>query len=189
MYNENQIINNAAKAIQAGHTMLYPSDTIWGIGCDATNNESVNKIIEIKKRAASKGLIVLVDSIQQLLKYVETLSEQAITLIQTYPTAVTIVYQNPKNIATAALAADGSIAIRVCKFHFLNQIIAEANVPLLSTSANMTGEATPAHLYQIDHEIRNAVDYVIEHPNYLQLENNPSRIVRFDANNELVILR
>ncbi len=147
--------------LKAGGTILYPTDTIWGIGCDATNAEAIRKIFEIKKREPSKSMIILVESEKRLQELVEV-PEMAWEIIDLSEKPVTIVYDHPQGLPAELLAEDGSIGIRLVKDDFLRKLISKLNKPLVSTSANFSGDPSPVKFSDIASELVSAVDYAVE---------------------------
>ncbi|SOS49169.1 Translation factor Sua5 [Tenacibaculum dicentrarchi] len=149
------------KILNDRKTILYPTDTVWGIGCDATNFEAVQKIYQLKNREESKSLIILVDSVEMLRNYVEVLPKIAIQLIENAKKPTTIIYPNPKNLAKNTVASDNTIAIRIPKDDFCLQLIKAFGKPIVSTSANVSGEPTPKTFSEISTAILQSVDYVV----------------------------
>ena len=135
-------MQQAVEILKNGGTILYPTDTIWGIGCDATNVEAINKIFDIKKREKNKSMIILVDNEKRLQDLVDV-PEMAWQIIDVSEKPVTIVYENPKGLPKEILAPDGSIGIRLVKDDFCKRLIGKLNKPLVSTSATFSGEKTP----------------------------------------------
>lgn len=160
MYNTD--LKLALDALKKGKTILYPSDTIWGLGCDATNYKAVQKIYEIKNRVFSKSLILLVESIEQLQKYVDFIPTLALEIILNHTNPTTIIYQNAKNLASNAIAEDGSIAIRIPDDDFCNNLIKKFGKAIISTSANISGENPPSNFKEISNNVKNQVDYIVK---------------------------
>jgi L-threonylcarbamoyladenylate synthase len=184
-------IQNVLKVLAAGGTILYPTDTIWGIGCDATNASAVDRIFNIKKRGAEKSLIILLDDAAKLRNYVEHIPKEALALIETTERPLTIIYPsaNKKRLAANTIAADGSIAIRVTKDEFCKKLIEEFGKPIVSTSANVSGDDPPGNFQKISNEIKQAVDYMV---NYRQEERSnpkPSVIIRIGQKGEIEFIR
>ncbi|QOR74388.1 threonylcarbamoyl-AMP synthase [Cruoricaptor ignavus] len=146
--------------INSGGTILYPTDTVWGIGCDATNPEAIAKIFDIKKREQSKAMIILVESERRLQDLVDV-PEMAWQIIDLSEKPVTIVYEAARNLPKEILAKDGSIGIRLTKDDFCKKLISKLNRPLVSTSANLSGQKSPTKFADISDEIKNAVDYIV----------------------------
>lgn len=155
-------MNNAIlEILKTGGTILYPTDTIWGIGCDATHIDAINKIYDIKKRDANKSMIILVDNEKRLQDLVEV-PEMAWEIIDLSEKPVTIIYEKCKGLPKELLAEDGSIGVRMVKDDFCKKLISKLNKPLVSTSANLSGEKSPMKFEDISKEIVDAVDFVAE---------------------------
>ncbi len=151
---EIEILNN-------GGIILYPTDTIWGLGCDATNIKAIEKIISLKGRDSSKNLIILVSDIEMLENYVEFLPPQALTLLNKYETPLTIIYPKSKNLPSI-LSQDQSIGIRIPKHTYCKELIRNLKRPIVSTSANISKEPSPKSFKEIRIEIKNGVDFIAE---------------------------
>lgn len=185
----NKDIIKAIEILNSGGIILYPTDTIWGIGCDATNPEAVAKIYELKKRADSKSMLVLMDNINSLGRYMEEVPEMAYDLIELSEKPITIIYPDAKNIASNLIAEDGSLGIRVTYEKFSAELIRRFRKPIVSTSANISGEPSPQNFSEISEEIKSGVDYVVE---FRQEEMNnpaPSSIIKLGVGGEIQILR
>ena len=154
-------MEKALETLKNGGIILYPTDTVWGIGCDATNPEAIDKIKEIKGKNAQQPLLILVESERRLQDLVEV-PEMAWEIIDLSEKPVTIVYENPKNLPKELLAEDGSIGIRLVKDDFCKKLIGKLNKPLVSTSANFMGAKTPLKFAEIAQGIIDAVDYAVE---------------------------
>lgn len=176
------------KTLKSGGTILYPTDTIWGIGCDATNPQAVEKVYQIKKREASKPMIVLVDTEKRLQELVNV-PEMAWEIIDLSEKPVTLIYDTPKGIAENLLAKDGSIGIRLVKDHFCRQIIQKINVPLVSTSANFSGDKSPLKFADISEELKNKVDYIVANNTDKISQWSCSSVIRIWEDNRIKILR
>lgn len=182
-------IQKALEVLREGGVILYPTDTVWGLGCDATNAEAVSRIFKIKKRTESKSLIVLVADDQQLLRYVPEIHEVAWELIENTDRSLTIIYDKVTNLASAVLADDGSAGIRIVKDEFCQNLIKKFGKPIVSTSANISGEPTPTTFSEIKKEILAQVNYVV---NWRQTENKKSQasvIIKLALNGEFKIIR
>lgn len=171
-----------------GHVLLYPTDTIWGLGCDATNTEAVDKIFEIKQRPKEKSLIVLVDSIEMLEKHVNVTNEIE-TLIFSLKVPTTIIYPNPLGLAKNIMNEDNTVAIRLVKHKFCQQLIREFGKPIISTSANISGEKTPLQYGQISTEIKDKVDFIVERKHDTSTYQQPSKLIRINKDNSIEYLR
>lgn len=174
--------------LKNGGTILYPTDTIWGIGCDATNVEAINKIFEIKKRDKNKSMIILVESEKRLQDLVDV-PEMAWEIIDLSEKPVTIVYDNPRGLPKELLAEDGSIGIRLVKDDFCKKLISKLNRPLVSTSANFSGEKSPLKFADINPEIIDLVDFVVEEQREKISKWEGSSVIRIWADNRVKVLR
>ncbi|NNC69990.1 MAG: threonylcarbamoyl-AMP synthase [Flavobacteriaceae bacterium] len=151
----------ALSHLDKGGVILYPTDTVWGLGCDATKEHAVDKIYEIKRRKASKSLIILVDSFEMLQEYVSIIPEEVKRVLSNTIKPTTIIYRNPIGLASNVVAIDTSIAIRIVQDEFCQSLIKKFGKPIVSTSANISGEGTPRSFKEIDPSILDAVDYVV----------------------------
>lgn len=182
-------ITNALAALHSGGTILYPTDTVWGIGCDCTNERAVDKIFKIKKRDSSKSLVLLVDNDARLLRYVKAVPEMAWELMQYSEKPLTIVYPEGKNVAKNMIGPDKSIAIRITSDIFCKSLIRAFDNGLVSTSANISGNASPENFSDIDQEIINAVDYVVDLRQEEKTPASPSSIIKVGLKGEIQIIR
>ncbi|MFR9166911.1 MAG: L-threonylcarbamoyladenylate synthase [Dysgonomonas sp.] len=185
----NEDIRKACDILWAGGIILYPTDTIWGIGCDATNKEAVKKVYELKQRDDSKAMIVLLDSSAKLDYYVEDVPDIALDLIEVSEKPLTIIYDKARNVADNLIAADGSLAIRITGEKFSNELCKRFRKAIVSTSANISGQPSPHNFSEISEEIKNKVDYIV---NYNQTEtkiSNPSGIIKLGNNGVIKIIR
>lgn len=174
--------------LKNGGTILYPTDTIWGIGCDATNVEAINKIFEIKKREKNKSMIILVENEKRLQDLVEV-PEMAWEIIDLSEKPVTIVYENPRNLPKEILAPDGSIGIRLVKDPFCQKLISKLNKPLVSTSANFSGAKSPLKFDDISPEIIHLVDYAVEENRDRISKYSGSSVIKIWQDNRIKVLR
>lgn len=181
-------LNQTIEILQSGGTILYPTDTIWGIGCDATNPEAIQKIFDIKKREKNKSLIILVESEKRLQDLVDV-PEMAWQIIDLSEKPVTIVYENPKNLPKELLAQDGSVGIRIVKNDYCKKLISKLNKPLVSTSANLSGQKSPMKFSDISDEIRQSVDYIVEENHDKVSEYAGSSVIKVWNDNQIKILR
>ena len=184
-----QEIQNAFEILRKGGIILYPTDTVWGIGCDATNEEAVKRIYEIKKRTDSKSMLVLLDSENSLMSYVHIVPEMAWKLIEVTDKPLTIIYPTDHNIAKNFIAKDGSLGIRITKDEFCKKLIKKFKKPLVSTSANIAGEKNPNNFAEISETIKNSVDYIVDWRRSETKKNKPSSIIKLETNNEIKIIR
>lgn len=153
-------IKKTVLSLKQGKTILYPTDTVWGLGCDATNFEAVSNIYKLKNREESKSLIVLVSSIFMLKKYV-SVPKKALEILKNTNKPTTIIYNNPKGFAKNTIAEDKTIAIRIVKDEFCRKLIKRFGKPIVSTSANVSGENTPKSFKEISQPILDGVDYIV----------------------------
>lgn len=177
------------EALKNQGIILYPTDTIWGIGCDATKENSVKKIYEIKQRNDSKSLLMLVDSFDMLARYVKEIPEIAEQLVEYSEKPLTIIYPNAINLPKNLINEDGTIGIRVTKDEFCKAIMRRTRKPLVSTSANISGQASPANFSEISEEIKNAVDYVVKYRQDDVSKAVPSSIIKLGLKGEIQIIR
>ncbi|HTA27077.1 MAG TPA: L-threonylcarbamoyladenylate synthase [Bacteroidia bacterium] len=181
-------VKQAVRVLKQGGTVLYPTDTIWGIGCDATNEAAVNRVFEIKNRPSSKSMIILVSEVS-MLEFYATVPEVAWDLVEFAENPLTIIYPNAKGVCKSLISEDGTIAIRVVKDEFCKMLINTLRKPLVSTSANISGEPSPAFFDEISDEIKSKVDYVVPLRQYEATKSKPSRIIKLGMNGELEIIR
>lgn len=182
-------VNACVKTLREGGIIIYPTDTIWGIGCDATNPEAVKKLYEIKQRDESKSLIVLVDSLSMLERYVQDLPEIAGQLTEVADTPLTIVYPKGKNMADGVAASDGSVGIRVCNEQFCSALIGRFRKPIVSTSANFSGQPSPQCFDDIDKQLIEKADYTVEYRQNDLSKAKASSIIKIEANGTFKIIR
>lgn len=181
-------MQNLIDTLKSGGTILYPTDTIWGIGCDATNADAINKIFEIKKREKNKSMIILVESEKRLQDLVEV-PEMAWEIMDLSEKPVTIIYDNPKGLPKEILAEDGSIGIRLIKDNYLKKLIGKLNKPLVSTSANLSGDKSPMKFSDINQEIINSLDAVAEENHDKISEYSGSSVIRMWNDGRVKVLR
>lgn len=181
-------MQNLINTLQSGGTILYPTDTIWGIGCDATNIEAINRIFEIKKREKNKSMIILVENEKRLQDLVEV-PELAWEIMDLSEKPVTIIYENPKGLPKEILAEDGSIGIRLIKDNYLKKLIGKLNKPLVSTSANLSGDKSPMKFSDINDEIINSVDAVADENHDKISEYSGSSVIRMWNDGRVKVLR
>ncbi len=181
-------MEKALEILKNGGTILYPTDTIWGIGCDATNVEAIQKIFEIKHRDKNKSMIILVENEKRLQSLVDV-PEMAWEIIDLSEKPVTIVYENPKGLPKEILAEDGSIGIRLVKDDFCKRLISKLNKPLVSTSANFSGEKSPMKFSDISQELISAVDFAVEENREKVSQYSGSSVIKIWPDNRIKILR
>ncbi len=173
----------------AGGIILYPTDTIWGIGCDATNEEAVRRVYELKRRADNKAMLVLLDSEAKLDRYVSDVPDIAWDLIGVSDRPLTIIYSRGKNLAANLLGADGSVGIRITREEFSRRLCERFRKPLVSTSANVSGEPSPANFGEVSETIRKGVDYVVNYRQDDMGKAAPSGIVKLGAGGLVQVIR
>jgi L-threonylcarbamoyladenylate synthase len=182
-------VAKALKVIQDGGIILYPTDTIWGIGCDATNTEAVKKIFALKQREEAKSMIILLDTDNKLQSYVREVPDIAYDLIEYAENPLTLVMPGAKNISEALIAADGSVGIRVAKHPFCEQLIQRLRKPLVSTSANISGQPSPQNFGEIAPDLIEGVDYVVDIDQHDTSLKKPSTIMRLAPDGRFEFLR
>ncbi len=186
---ENDNLKDIAAILKTGGLILYPTDTIWGIGCDATNADAVNRVYELKQRDKSKSFVLLANSLEMVKKYVVDLHPRIDTLLHFHVRPLTVVYDQARNLPNNVTAADGSIAIRIVQDSFCQKLIAKLGRPLVSTSANISNEPFPTHFGSISSAVIRGVDYVVKYRQHERPDTQPSVVVRFDKDGELIFLR
>lgn len=186
--NYQEEVSKAADALRSGKVILYPTDTIWGLGCDASNSAAVKRIFEIKRRNDSKALITLISDINRLQDYVVKVPDIAWDIVEFAEKPLTVIYPKGKNVAQELLAEDGSIAIRVTKDKFCTDVMRLLRKPIVSTSANISGQDSPKSFSEINQEIINAADVVVD---FRRDEKNDkaSTIIKLELNGEIKFIR
>jgi L-threonylcarbamoyladenylate synthase len=179
----------AVQTLGQGGLILYPTDTIWGIGCDATNQDAVARIYSVKKREDKKSLLILLDEAEKLPCYVADVPETAWKLIEVTDKPLTIIYPGAQNLAPNLIAEDGSVGIRIVKDDFCRQMIRMFGKPVVSTSANITGMPWPPNFGKIDKAIIRAMDYVVEHRQKDKTRGKPSGIIKLGAGSVISVIR
>lgn len=182
-------IKEACRIMNAGGVILYPTDTIWGLGCDATNADAVRRVYELKQRDDSKAMLVLVDSAVKVDFYVDVVPDVAWDLIELADKPLTIIYGGGKNLAPNLLAEDGSIGIRVTKEVFSHRLCRQFRRAIVSTSANISGEKAPAVFCEISEAIKSGVDYVVKFRQDDMNRPEPSSIIKLDRGGLIKIIR
>ena len=185
----NEEIKKACQVMREGGVILYPTDTIWGIGCDATNEEAVRRVYEIKRRADSKAMLVLVDSAVKVDFYVQDVPEVAWDLIELADKPLTIIYSGARNLAPNLLAEDGSVGIRVTGEEFSKRLCQQFRKAIVSTSANVSGQPSPQNFSEISDEIKSAVDYIVDYRREETTQAKPSSIIKLDKGGVIKIIR
>ena len=175
--------------MREGGVILYPTDTIWGIGCDATNEDAVRRVYEIKQRQDSKALLVLVDSSVKVDFYVQDVPEVAWDLIDLADKPLTIIYSGARNLAANLLAEDGSVGIRVTNEDFSKRLCQQFRKAVVSTSANISGQPSPRNFSEISEEVKSAVDYIVGYRQEEMSNPKPSSIIKLDKGGVIKIIR
>lgn len=182
-------IDRCLEVLKRGGTILYPTDTIWGIGCDATNSEAVQKVYALKKRDDSKSLIVLVADERDILQLVAAPDLQAFDYLAEQDRPTTMIFSGALGLPDNLLAGDGSIAIRIVRDEFCRHLIRRLRKPLVSTSANISGEPSPQSFAEVSEAIKEGVDYVVKWRQQDTTPAVPSRIVKWNEDGSLTIIR
>ena len=182
-------LKKACEVLKKGGVILYPTDTIWGIGCDATCEDAVKRIYEIKRRSDTKSMLTLLDSLGKLDRYIDELPEIAYDLIECSDKPLTIIYSGAKNLAQNLIASDGTIGIRITKEEFSQKLCRQFGKPVVSTSANFSNEPAPSNFSEIKSEIIRLVDYVVNYRRDETEKSKPSSIIRLEKNGVIKIIR
>ena len=180
-------IKNCLEVLENGGIILYPTDTVWGLGCDATNETAVEKIIQLKKRPSEKSFVVLVAEEKDILNYTAAPDLAVFDFLQLQKRPVTVIYKQAIGIADNAIANDGSVAMRICKDAFCKALIKRFRKPILSTSANFSGEIAPAVFSEINDAIINGVDYTVQYRREDVAAGQPSMIIQWERGEVKVI--
>ena len=182
-------LHQALETLRSGGLILYPTDTIWGIGCDATNEAAVEKVYQLKGRARDKSLIVLLDQDHKLPSYVKEVPEVAYQLIEYSDKPLTVVYSGAKNLAPNLIAEDGSIGIRIVRHPFCEQLLQRFRKPIVSTSANISGEPSPKTFLDISDQIKEGVDYIVQYGQHDLEPKQASTIMKLDPSGAFSFIR
>jgi len=182
-------IQKACDVLKRGGVILYPTDTIWGIGCDATNEEAVERVFALKQRADHKAMLVLIDSPAKLPFYISEVPAMAYELTEITDKPLTIIYPEGRNLARRLLGDDRSIGIRITHEPFSKKLCERFRKPIVSTSANISGQPAPACYNEISDEVKHGVDYIVQVRRNEQIKSKPSGIIRLEINNTFHIIR
>lgn len=182
-------LTEAVSVMQWGGIILYPTDTIWGIGCDARNEDAVRRIYKLKQREDSKAMLCLLDSTAKLQGYVDNIPDMALELIDMSEEPLTIIYDKAKNIAKNLIAEDGSIGIRITKEIFSKSLCERLHAPIVSTSANISGRPAARNFNEIEEQIKAGVDYIVRYRQEDYSVPSPSHIIKLSAGNIIRIIR
>ena len=182
-------IKRCVELLLKGKVFLYPTDTVWGLGCDATNEEAIHRIYEIKRRQESKNMLILLDDASKLSRYVHHVPTIVWALLKNVERPTTYIYPHAKNLPTSMIADDGSIAIRIVQDGFCQKLLRELDRPLVSTSANISGMPSPATFNDMSTEVLSQVDYVVPTIFENSFQTKPSRIIRLIDDDRMEVLR
>ncbi|HHT61064.1 MAG: threonylcarbamoyl-AMP synthase [Paludibacteraceae bacterium] len=185
----NETLKKAVEVLRQGGVILYPTDTIWGLGCDATNATAVQRIYDIKQRTNSKAMLVLIDSSAKLQGYVREVPDIAWDLIDLSEKPLTIIYSGAKNLAENLVAEDGSIGIRITRETFSKRLCEQFRKPIVSTSANISNTTAPKSFSEIDENIKNNVDYIVDYRQNEKIKATASSIIKLEVNGQITIIR
>ncbi len=185
----NDEIKKCIDVLYNGGVILYPTDTVWGLGCDATNPEAVKKIYKIKQRSETKSMLVLLSNINFISRYVDVVPEPAWDLAEFATKPVTIIYPKAKNLAENLINSDKSIGIRITSEEFSQKLLDKYRKPIVSTSANISGKDAPRIFNEISEEIKSQVDYIVEYNQNNNVINKPSSIIKIDVDGQFTIIR
>jgi L-threonylcarbamoyladenylate synthase len=185
---ENDLINSLS-ILQSSGIILYPTDTIWGIGCDATNANAIQKIFRLKKRSEKKSMIILVSDENMIGDYVLNPSEKILDFISSAKKPTTAIFKNAIHLPANLINEDGSIGIRIAKDEFCQQLIYQLTKPLVSTSANISGEKFPQNFLEVSEAVKNGVDYIFQHRRDDFSKSAPSSIIKLNEKNEIEFIR
>ncbi len=186
---QNYDIKPLLPVLESGGLILFPTDTIWGLGCDATSAAAVESVYELKKRDRSKPFVLLVSDIEMLKNYVVHLHPRLETLLQYHKRALTIIYDQAKNLPANCIGGDGSVAIRIPQDDFCRDLISAFGKPVVATSANISDEPFPSFFGEISSEVISGVDAVADYRRWDKTKREPSVIAKLDDKEELVVLR
>jgi len=182
-------ITRCVEVLKSHGVILYPTDTIWGLGCDATQPKAVQRVFDIKKRDEAKTLIVLLEDVSKLSYYVDDIPPIAYDLIKQVETPLTIIYPKARNLAPHCIAPDGHVAIRIVRDDFCQELLREFGKPIVSTSANVSGEPAPMIFQEISNEIVSNVDYAVLYRRHVLSAVKPSTIIRLTGEWEYEVVR
>ncbi|MDB5199644.1 MAG: threonylcarbamoyl-AMP synthase [Chitinophagaceae bacterium] len=181
-------INECCRVLKEGGLILYPTDTIWGIGCDATNEKAVEKIYTLKKRDDKRSMIILVAEEKDIYEFAENPDRKIFDYLSSAAKPTTVIYEHAKNIAGNLISSDGTIAIRIVKDDFCKALLHQFKKPIVSTSANISGEPFPKNFNEIQPEIKNGVDHIVQHRQNDIMSSQPSSIIKLNKD-KIEVLR
>jgi L-threonylcarbamoyladenylate synthase len=182
-------IKDSLISLRKGGIILYPTDTIWGLGCDATNPAAVEKIFKIKSRSENKSLLILVNGEQMLERYVKDIPEIAYELTGVSDGPLTIIYPAGRNLAPGVCSEDGSVGIRICRDEFCSGLISRFRKPVVTTSANFSGKPSPENFSDIEKSVIDSVDYVVRYRQNDRQINSASPVIKVELNGTIKIIR
>jgi L-threonylcarbamoyladenylate synthase len=182
-------IRNCLTVMKNSGIILYPTDTIWGLGCDATDEKAIKKIYQLKKRAESKSMIILVSNEKMIRQYVSNPSERILEYLAIQSKPTTAIFDHAIHLPSSIVNTDGSIAIRIANEPFCQRLLQKLKKPLVSTSANVSGQPYPQNFPEISAEIKNGVDYIVQHRQNDLKKYAPSSIIKLDTSGEIIHLR
>ena len=180
-------IEKCLDVLKSGGLILYPTDTVWGIGCDATNEKAVEKIYKLKKRSDEKAMIVLVAAEKDIMQHVAAPDLSLFDYLEKITKPTTVVYDGALDFADNLVGKDGSIAIRICKDDFCRQLIKRFRKPIVSTSANISGKPTPKFFKEISNEIKNGVDFIVHYKQNDESSAQPSSLIKWNHGNVTIL--
>ncbi|HEY4205558.1 MAG TPA: L-threonylcarbamoyladenylate synthase [Puia sp.] len=184
-----QDVDRSLAVLQAGGLILYPTDTIWGIGCDATNPAAVSKVYALKQRAETKSLIVLMADEKDILRYTSQPDLRIFDYLHTVSRPTTVIYEGAVKLAENLISGDGTVGIRLVNDPFCTHLIKRLRKPLVSTSANISGEPAPAFFSAIDERVKRGVEYIVQHRQDDTAPKEPSSIVRWNRDATVTVIR
>lgn len=182
-------IKESVNTLRKGGIILYPTDTIWGLGCDPTNEEAVSKIFNIKSRSEGKSLIILADGLSMVERYVAEIPEIIYELAEVSESPLTIIYPRGKNLASGVCSEDGSVAIRICHDEFCKELISRFRKPVVSTSANFSGSPSPANFDDIEEALTEKVDYTVKYRQDDRSKSQVSPVIKINLDGTIKIIR
>lgn len=185
----NEDIRDSLIVLKNGGIILYPTDTIWGIGCDATNPVAVEKIFQIKSRSENKSLLILVNGIQMIERYVAEIPDIVYELTSVSDNPLTIIYPSGKNLAPGVCNEDGSVGIRICHDEFCSELINRFRKPIVSTSANFSGKPSPENFSAIEPLVIDSADYVVKYRQNDRQKHSASPVIKIEQNGTIKIIR
>ena len=182
-------VERSLKMLRSGGVILYPTDTIWGIGCDATNAAAIQRIYQLKKREEKKSMIILVDNETMIGEYVSHPSKKILSFLSQQKRPTTAIFEKAINLPEIIISQDRTIAIRITKDEFCRSLIQQLKKPLISTSANISGEPYPQSFSEVSEQIKKGVDYIVQYRQDDRAPAKPSSIIRLNENNEIEFIR